>query len=482
MIVETLQNPAMASMIGPYFGEEGVYDLGAIFSAEMSLMTMAVVATMAILAVTRHTRKDEEVGRFEMIRSFPVGKSTVLMATIIVYTLVSLLVGLVCGLSLILSGLEGVNFNGAMIFGLCLSMAGIFFVSITSVFAQLSQSSRGAVGYSFALLGASYILRGLGDISGNWLSYLPPFGMLLNSQSLVENIWWPILIVMVITAIFGITALKLNHIRDLDASFIPARKGKKNASVFLRGIFTLAFKNQRTALVSWVIAMFVLGASYGSVLGSIEEFFSGNELYQQLVSSIGGTGSLVDRFIVMLYAVVAIVAVIPTLQVVNKLRYEESHGRIEPVLARPVSRNRLIISYLILAMSVSMVMTLSGVLGLYIAGAQVTTVPLVLSNMILAVMAYLPAAWIFIGVSILILGVAPGLIKMVWVYLGFGFASIYFGGILKLPDWVVKLSPFGHVQRLPVEEYNITSGIGMVVLFGVLVAIGSLMYRSRDLN
>lgn len=482
MIVDTLKNPAMAAMFGPYFGQEGVYDLGAVFSTEMLMMSMAIVATMAILAVNRHTRKDEEAGRLEMVRSFPVGKATVLTATIIVYTIVSLIVGFVSGLALYAAGLEGVGFEGAMLFGMNFAIAGIFFAALTSVFAQLSQTSRTVLGYAFAYLGAAYILRALGDINNSWLSFFPPFGTLLQTKTLVENNWWPVIAVSALSVVIAYIGIQLNRIRDLDASFIPTKKGRKKASAYLNSIFMLALRNQRTTLISWIVAMFVLGASYGSILGNIEEFFSSNDLYQQLISGIGGNGTMVDRFIVMLYAVIAIVSVIPTVQVIIKLRREEWQGRIEPVLARSVSRTRMLFEYLILSLTISAVTTFSGIAGLYAAGSQVVASPLNFGDMLLAVFAYLPAAWVFISVAVLLLGFVPGLIKIVWAYLGFGFATIYFGGILQLPDWVVKLSPFGYVQKLPLENYSLLSGLVLIIAFIILTFAGACSYRVRNIH
>lgn len=135
-----------------------------------------------------------------------------------------------------------------------------------------------------------------------------------------------------------------------------------------------------------------------------------------------------------------------------------------------------------LSVVVSVVMMFAGAAGLYLAGSQVSTVELDFARMILAVFAYLPAAWIFIAVSVLLLGYAPGLIKLVWVYLGFGFATIYFGGILQLPDWVTRLSPFGYVQRMPVESYKPGIGILMVAVFIGLTLIGAIKYRTRNIS
>ncbi|MCK8059133.1 MULTISPECIES: ABC transporter permease [unclassified Fusibacter] len=481
-IAEALDNPGIVAMLGPYYGDASQHSLGAIYSAEMQLLTMLAVATMNILLVTRHTRKDEEEGRHEVIRALPVSKSAILASTLLVYSIVNLMLALFIGISLTFAGTDFLDLNGSLLYGASLGTIGLFFATATGVFAQLTQSSRSTLRYAFGFLGLMYMLRAYGDVSSEGLSLSVPLGLILRTKPYTANQWWPILVILVISAVLAYLAFRLNDIRDLEASFVPDKPGRKTASVFLRGIFSLAWRTERMTILWWAVAMMMLGASYGSVLGDIESFFTGNELYQNLIKAVGGTGTMVDRFVVLLIVVISMASTIPTAHILMKLRSEEKHNHIEHLLGRSVSRFRILFSYVTLAVVVSLIMSFFGTYGLYSVGSSVSTSPLSFSTMMRGSLAYLPAVWIFIGLSVLLLGTLPRVIKLTWVYLGFSFGAVYFEGIFQVPGWMVKLSPFAHVPKIPVEDYSLASSALLMILAILLITLGAVTYRTRDLD
>src|SRR5699024_11001067 len=72
---ETLQNPAMISMVGPTSVEVASdYTLGAMYAHEMLLFCGLFAMIISILHVIGHTRKEEDLGLTELVRSFQVGR------------------------------------------------------------------------------------------------------------------------------------------------------------------------------------------------------------------------------------------------------------------------------------------------------------------------------------------------------------------------------------------------------------------------
>ena len=57
-----------------------------------------------------------------------------------------------------------------------------------------------------------------------------------------------------------------------------------------------------------------------------------------------------------------------------------------------------------------------------------------------------------------------------------------FGGLLQFPDWVVDLSPFGHVPLVPAEAMQWGPVVVLAVLALVLIVIGIVGMRRRDLT
>jgi len=176
VLVEMMQSPAMVAMLGPAYGSEnGIdgYTNGAMMSNMMLLFTIIAVVIMNIFLVVKHTRKDEEAGRIEVIRSLPVGRLSNLSATMVVCIITNTILALLTGLGLYALQVEGMDLYGSFFYGMALGISGILFATITAVFCQLASNSRGAVGYSFSILGLSYLLQA-GGASNEILSYISP--------------------------------------------------------------------------------------------------------------------------------------------------------------------------------------------------------------------------------------------------------------------------------------------------------------------
>jgi ABC-2 type transport system permease protein len=67
-----LDVPTMAAIMGPGYGKEALTP-AIVMSHECSIWFAITVIAMNIFFVNRHTRKDEELGRFEMLSALPVG-------------------------------------------------------------------------------------------------------------------------------------------------------------------------------------------------------------------------------------------------------------------------------------------------------------------------------------------------------------------------------------------------------------------------
>lgn len=373
-MAETMKNPAMVAMLGPGYGLEN-YNIGAMIGQQMPLFTGIAVAIMNILMVVRHTRADEEEGRIEMIRSFPVGRLSTLGATMIICMITNIVLALLLGFGLVSLGIEGMGLMGSLLYGATQGVIGIFFATLATLFAQMASSSRGAIGLSFGFLGVSYLVRAIGDVSSEIISLLSPLGWIVRTQVFVNDYWWPIFLTGGLSLIVLGIGVYLNYIRDLGAGFLPAKPGRQEASIFLRSPLGLFIRLQRTAIISWVIAMLLLGASYGSVLGELDVFFTDNEMMRQILGNVAGA-SLAEQFLGMLMSIMAMIATIPALMMVLKLRTEEKQNLIDHLLARAVSRTQLMASSLILAGIVGFLSLFLSVVGLWSAGTQVMVEPL----------------------------------------------------------------------------------------------------------
>jgi len=480
VMAETMDNPAVTAMFGPGYGLDD-YTVGIMMGHQMLLFTAIIVSIMSILLMMRHTRGDEENGRIEMLRALPVGRLSNLSANALVMLGANLLLALLVGVGLPLMGIESIDWRGSFLYGAALGATGLFFAALTALFAQLSESSRGTMGLAFAFLGLFYLLRAVGDVDMETLSLVSPLGWIVRTEVYLNNYWWPVGLMLAASLAVLALSLYLNSIRDLGAGFIPAKPGRKTASVFLQGTLGLACRLQRNAVIAWAVGLFVLGASYGSVMGELEIYLETLELIREMLPEMDGY-TLTERFIPMLMTVISMVAAIPVLLMIAKLRGEELRHRTENLLARAVSRKNLLGSYILLSLLLSLVMQLLGVIGLWSAGEAVTEEAVSFTAIFDAGMVFLPATWVMVGVAVLLVGFLPRGIFLAWVYLGYSFMVNYLGDLLQLPDWMATLTPYGHVPQLPMEEINYTGLLVLTAIALALLVVGAAGYCRRDME
>ena len=227
--------------------------------------------------------------------------------------------------------------------------------------------------------------------------------------------------------------------------------------------------------------MLLVGISYGSVLGDLESFFTGNAILEQMLLSEAGT-SLTEQFIPMLMVVMAILGTIPPLMAVNKLYGEEKNGRIEHLLGRSVSRTRLMVGYVILSAVNGFVMLSLTAIGLWAAGTTVMEEPFTFGTIYGAAVVYYPAVLVMIGVAAVLMGCVPRLHSLIWLYVLYSFVVIYLGGVFQFAGWVGKLSPYGHIPELPVAEMEVVPISILTALAIALMAIGVIGYNKRDIQ
>lgn len=489
----TFDNPVMIAMMGPVYGADN-YTEGAMYTGMMLLWIIIAIAIMNIFLIVRHTRADEEKGRAEVVRSLPVGRLANLNAAMITAVTVNAALGLLLGLGLAAMGVTNMGLAGSLLFGAVACAAGLVFAAITALFCQLSSSKSGAAGLSFLALGVFYLLRAAGDMGGNEiLSCISPLGLILRAQAYIENQWWPVLVLLLAGAIIFAAAYKLNSLRDLDQGFIPARPGKKEASPLLFSNFGLAFRLLRNTLVIWLIVMFALGASYGSIIGDISTFVGDSPQYLEI---IGMPAAYIDTlteamkeamvqkyFMSFVTSMMTLICIIPLLLAALKPRNEEKEQHTEHVLARAVPRLHYLSGYTILTYAASILLPCATAVGIYASAAALTgnANPFPLGMLLKANLAYLPAMWVMIAITVLLIGLLPKASGAVWWYYGFVFFASFLGEVMGLPKWLLNLSPLKHISQVLLVEINYTPLIIMTLIAAALTVSGLVFYRRRDL-
>lgn len=479
---ETLKNPAMISMVGPTpVASAADYTLGAMYAHEMLLFCGLFAMIMAALHVVSHTRKEEDHGLTELVRSFQVGRQANSFAVITEIVLINVLLALFIFGIMISFGVDTITTGGSLLFGISVGMAGILGGVIALVMAQIMPTSSGATGSSLGMIGLLYILRAGTDVSNVDFSMFNPMGWTYLTYPFTRNNWGPLLLVIIFSIIVLIIAFALEGGRDMGAGYLPVREGRESAKKSLLSIPGLFIKINKGVIISWFIGFVIMGAAYGSIYGDMQTFLSSNDMMKQMFSMAGVT--LEESFTgTIMMVMIGLVAILP-IAIVNKLYSEEVRLHLSQLYATKVTRGQLYWVSVILAV-------VAGVLGILLAsvGLGSTAISAMgdsstmnLETFIAAGYNFLPSVLFFIGLAAFVLGWYPKLGKAIYAYLGYSFALNYFGGILDLPEWFSKTAVQSWIPRMPIDPFDGVIFITMTAISIVLMVLGYIGYHRRDM-
>ena len=478
----TLDTPAFRAMTGPAEYIEAYGDsAAAMFAHQMIMWSVAVVAVMFILLVTRLTRADEETSRSEVIRSQPVGRRADLAATLILSFLAAIALAVLTALAV--SGMEGVDFEGAALYGLAYGAVGFAFAAITAVAAQLASYGSTSNGLGFIALGYAFIMAAAANAESGWIAWLSPIAWAEWTFVFTpEQNWWPIVVAVGFSAVTVWVAFALVGRRDFGAGMFPNRPGRPVAGPGLRSTQALTFRLTRGTMWAAAITMAVLGIVYGAVVGGADDFAEGlSEAQRQVFTGAGG--SVTDSFIAIISMVTGFVAALFGLLVIGRARKEETGGRGELLAASPVPRSAWPGSYLPAAIAISGGGMVIGALFLAMTGAASAGDGSRFGEILLAGLIQIPAAWVIVALAFATLAWLPRAGWLRWLPWVYFFIVGYYGGLLTdIPQSAKNVSPFEHVSDYPAQDAPWTAVAVLLVIAAAITALGYLGVRRRDLH
>ncbi|QHS21465.1 tetronasin resistance protein [Virgibacillus sp. MSP4-1] len=479
---ETLQNPAMIAMLGPTPVEAaGDFTLGAMYAHEMLLFCSLFAMIIAVLHVVSHTRKEEDLGLTELVRSFQVGRQANSLAAMMESVFINILLALVISGVMISFGADTITVEGSLLFGASIGMAGILGAVIALVMAQIMSASSGATGSALGMIGLLYIIRAGTDVSNVDLSMFNPLGWTYLTYPFTENNWIPLLFAFIFSFIMMVIAFNLEGTRDMGAGYLPEREGRSRAKKSLLSVHGLFIKINKGVMISWFIAFVLMGAAYGSIFGDMQTFLESNDIMKEMFTHSGVT--IEESFTgTIMMVMIGLVSILPIV-IVNKLFSEESQQRLSQIYATKVTRRQLYWNNIGLAISSGVAGTLLAVVGL--GGTAIAsmgnTLTMDIFDFLAAGFNLFPSVLFFTGLAALALGWAPKLGKVVYVYLAYSFLLNYFGHILDLPEWFSKTAIQSWFPRMPIEDFDGTVFITITVLSVVFMIVGYFGYHRRDM-
>jgi ABC-2 type transport system permease protein len=474
-------NPAFLFLYGRLNGTS----VGALTAWRYGVWAALFAALMSIFIVIRHTRADEEAGRLELVGSARVGRQAPLVSAIGVAVLANVAVaGVLC----VVVPLIGLPAAGSVALSLAIGTCGLAFTGISAVAAQLTSGARAARGLAIGVLGAAFLARAVGDSAGAggpaWLTWLLPLGWTEVLRPFAGERWWVLALPVALCAAGVGLAFALAAHRDHGAGLLPDRPGRPSASELLRGPFSLAWRLQWGTLAGWAAGYAVLFAVCGAAGKGIGQLVGSSSALEKEFTRIGGQAVIVNAYLAALMLLAGLGAAGYAVSTALRLHAEETDGRADPVLAGAVGRVRWGLSHVVVAVvGTAVLLAVAGVATGLGYGLRAGGTGEWVARMLGAGLAELPAALVIAGVAIAVFGLLPQLSAAAgWTAVGLAVALTIFGEALQLSHWVLDISPFTHVPRLPGGTVSASPLFWLSVIAVVLGAVGLGALRHRDIG
>ena len=481
-------NPALRFLYGQLNGSS----VGALTFWRIGVWAALFGALMTIFIVVRHTRADEEAGRLELVGSAVVGRQAALTAGLL--TAVTANVAVAALLCVVLSAL-GLPASGSVAFALAVGANGLAFTGIAAVAAQLASGARGARGIAFAVLGAAFMLRAIGDSAGpsgpSWLTWTSPLGWVELTRPFGGTFdgqrWWVLALPCAVLVAGVGAAYALAARRDLGAGLLPDRPGRASASGLLRGPLSLAFRLQRGVLAGWAAGVAFIFAASGAAAKGIGQLLGTSTALQREFTRLGGLGAqaaITNAYLAALMLLAGLGAAGYATSAVLRLRAEETDGLAEPLLATAAGRLRWGLSHVAVAVfGTAVLLAVAGLAAGLGYGLRTGSAGPQAARMIGAAMAQLPASLVIAGVAVALVGLLPGAcVAGAWTVVGAVVVIDLFGEALQLSHWLLDISPFTHAPRLPGGTVSAAPLLWLCLAALAFSAVGLAALRRRDIG
>ncbi len=472
-------NPAITAMYGPI----GAPTPDALAVVKTVLLGAVTLAILAYVIVRRHTRTEEEEGRFELLGSGVVGRWAPLSAAVVLATVSVLGIALLSTLGLASLGMDPM---GSVALGATWVVAGVFMVGVTAVAAQLTSTGRGCAAISFGVLAGAYLMRAVGDTAtssaGKTLSWVSPIGWSTKVSAYGQNRLWVLLPAVALASVLVAVAYLLLERRDLGSGMFAARSGADRGGRALASPTGLSWRLNRPSVLGWTIMSGALAGVLGTLSGSVSSLAENAAIADMLKKLGGSVGTLDDIFFATELRFAAAAATAAGISAALRAANEERLTHAEVLLAGPVDRLRWFSSHAVPALLMPVwVMTVVGAVAGVVADRASDQSPGAVA-LTVAAWSMLPAAWLVIGSTLLLFGLRNRWAAFGWGVLAVTFLLGEFGPIMRLPQWVIDLSPYTHLSQLPGGSFAATSSSVMTVLALVFVVLGMVGFRRRDVG
>lgn len=477
-------NLGFNALIGP------AHQIGTVagFTAWRSLGVLSIVGGVwGILVGTRLLRGEEDAGRWEVLL---VGRTTRRGATgQALAGLAASLVALwaVCGSLIVAAGRSSsvqIGAGGALFLALSLVTSAAMFLCVGALTSQLAATRRQAAGYAAALLGVSYTLRMIAD-SGTglgWLRAFSPLGWVEELQPLTAP--RPALLVPItaFAAVLATATVWLAGHRDLGTGSLPDHSTSRPRTLLLTTPTRLAVRLSRGTLAAWAGSTTLTAVLMGLIAKSVGDALSADAGDRKAFAQLGFHGTGAAQYLGITFVIVALLMALTATGQLNAMREEEATGRLDNLLAGPMSRRRWLAGRIALMMTTAAMTSLLAGLAAW-CGAASQHAGLSVLTLLQAGINVAPITVAVIAVGILTFGLHPRAVPFAtYGLIAWSFLLEIVGSVVNASHWLLDTSIFHQVTSAPAIPPDWSTDLTVIAISALVIIIGSIAFNRRDLE
>jgi ABC-2 type transport system permease protein len=454
---------------------EGIDSLGGVIQDEFGFLASFLLPLLGIGLIAGSTRREEESGRLETILGGRIARHQPALAALTAATAAIFVTSVLFAAGLALSG---VPVSGSILYSAALGALAFVFAGVAALLGQLVRHARGVYTWSLIVLATAYVLRGVGDTTKSWLTWLSPLGWAEKTAPFGDQRWWVLAVPAVAGLASGGAAVWLAARRDLGSALLPGGAGPTRATWLRRRPIGFAAWIHRPAIAGWLAGGILLTGMMGSLAQQFLDAMAGNPALVEAMGIEGGRP--LDGFIAATQLYLAVIGAGYVIQAIGTLRAEEAEGRLEARLAGTLSRVRWLAAHsavvaaglVLIVVGSSLVLALSTVWSVGNANE--------FGAIMRAGLDYLPAELVLAGLALALFGLWPRGFGFAWA--GYAVATFiaFLGPGLKLARWVLDLAPTTHVGTPPLGTADAGNLAALAIIATALALVGFTAFRRRD--
>jgi ABC-2 type transport system permease protein len=459
-----------------------------------------------ILAGSRLVRGEEERGTMDVLLATPEPRARLLLEKVGALFLALLVIAVLFALGVV--GGEAslrihVDFVGALLAGLNLSLFAFFFGMVALLLSQVTVSRGAAAGWASGLLILSLLLAITGrEIHGSWLQYLSPFYYYNLSRPLLPG--FPdqplgALLLLGLSVLCIVGSVVLFTRRDIGRAALESQRERASGTQQAQRSLSRAEHEISTRTVSlhtlfeegwssfwWLLGIVAFCAAILFVTPGLQKAF--NQAVQQtpwLAGYLFDTPTNTNAALLgtLIFAFVPAIVVILALTLALKWSSDLENGRLELIFSTPQSRPRILLENFSANLLVILLTPVLTWLVITI-GAQLTNLPVDQGRVLAASFSMLPPALITFGLVYALAGRLhySAVLSIVTAYLVLSYLQESLEGNIQFPGWLLSLSIF-HLYGNPIfQGMNWGNFLGMTGAAIALLIISLVQFRYADIQ